>query len=287
VSETWAVTAALLTSASAAVAAALQSRSATDAREPRVGPTGGLLRFARRQLSRPLWWCALLVQMAGFAFHATALNAGALTLVQPLMASAVVLALPLNHFLDKTAVTAGELAWAGLFAVGLAGFLLTAAPGAPLPDADSRSGAGVAAAVGVILIVVCIVVARRSRPVRAAALLGAAASTAFAAEAALLQVAARTALANPSALSTSTSVYGLVLAGVAGVSLTQLAYRAGPMSAALPAILTVNPLFSVVYGVAVQHEAFRHSAGALIFEIVCFSLLCTAAIALSRNGAGR
>lgn len=277
-----AIVAALATSASAAVAATLQSQSAARGREPGHRPTGGLVRFARRQLSGWLWWCALAVQILGFALHALALSAGSLSLVQPLMASAVVLALPLNHWVSRTRISGRELLWAGVLAVGLTGFLLTATPAGVSESAQSALGAWYAGGAGLLLVALCILLASTSPPGRAAALLGAAAASAFVVEAAMLKL-VTSGLSRPLALLSQGAVYGLVLAGISGVALTQLAYRAGPISTALPAIVTVNPLLSVVYGVLVQREPFRHSPMAVVLEVLCFALLCSGAVALTRG----
>jgi len=282
-SQGLAVGASLGAATCAALAAALQSRSAGGAAGETADPVGGLARFARAQLGRRLWWFALLVQVTGFVLHALALNIGALTLVQPLMASAVVLAIPLNHYLRRTAVTTRELGWAVLIAAGLSAFLVSSSADRSTEVTGQGAGGSVAALLAVVLIAGCVAAARRGGRVWAAALLGIAAATAFTAEAALLQVSVTTAVAAPARLLTSTSTYGLVLAGLAGVALTQLAYRAGPMSAALPAIVTVNPLLSVGYGVLVRHDTFRHTPLAIAVEIVSLVLLTAGAFALTRH----
>lgn len=285
--HTVALLTALGASVCAAAAAALQSRSAHDAREPVTGPTEGLLRFAASQLTRRLWWGSLLVQACGFILHGAALHAGALSMVQPLMASAVVLALPLNHYLNGVAVSGRELLWGAVLATGLTGFLLTSAAGRPAARPDTGHGAALAITVGLVLITGCFLAARGAKPRPAAALLGAGAAIAFTAEAAFLQTATGIALTEPSHLLTSGTSYGMVVAGVVGVGLTQLAYRAGPMSAALPTIITVNPLLSIVLGLAIQHESFRHTPTAIIGEILNFAVLCLGAIALSAQSGWR
>jgi drug/metabolite transporter (DMT)-like permease len=278
-----AIAAALGAAASGALAAALQARCARQAREPLLGPTEGLLRFARTQLARGLWWVAFAIQAAGLAFHAGALSQGALSLVQPLLAATVVLALPLNHWLNGTSVTFRELLWAALLAVGLTAFLLDSAPSQPSGRLPSHQAAGVAAAAGLAAIAGCVVVARRSGPALAAACLGAASGIAFSGEAACLQVATTVVGSGPLALLSSPACYAVLAAGFAGVALTQLAYRAGPMSAALPAIITLNPLVSIVVGVAVLHETVRHTPGAVLIEIGSFAVLCFAVTKLTRH----
>ena len=67
-----------------------------------------------------------------------------------------------------------------------------------------------------------------------------------------------------------------------GLFLTQLAFRAGPLTASLPAISTVDPLLSVTIGVVVYDEHLRRGplGGALLAALLL--LLVTAVVGLGR-----
>src|SRR6202035_2276957 len=77
-------------------------------------------------LRRPLWWGGTAAAVAGYVFQALALANGSLLLVQPILGSALLFALPLSARLAHRHVTRGEWAWAVLLAVGLAVFVLLA-----------------------------------------------------------------------------------------------------------------------------------------------------------------
>lgn len=269
--------------ACAALAATLQHRTASRSgtATPPSTPTGQLGAFVRHQLRQRLWWIAQGVQASALALHATALQFGPLTLVQPVLATVVVLALPLNHRLNRSRITRAEMLWAGVVAVSLASFLLVAAPSlATGPTSPHRL---VVAAIAVTAAVaICVLVAQKGSPRVAALALGSASGLAFSMEALLLQVTTTALLHAPLAALANPSTYGLLVAGVAGVALTQLAYRAGPISAALPAIITVNPLGSVVLGVLVNGEQIRTSPLALVIQVASFAGLALAVAALSR-----
>jgi hypothetical protein len=70
--------------------------------------------------------------------------------------------------------------------------------------------------------------------------------------------------------------------GAIGIVLSQLAYRAGPLSVSLPALNRVNALTSVVIGTAVFDEGFRTGIGASAIETVGLVIMIAAVIALSR-----
>jgi hypothetical protein len=269
--------------ACAALAATLQHKTATRSgmATPTATPTGKLAAFVRHQLGQRLWWIAQSVQAGALLLHATALQFGPLTLVQPMLASVVVMALPLNHHLNRSRITLAEMLWAGLVAASLASFLLVAAPSHGTEAAPGHrlviAGIVVAAAVAC-----CVLVAQKASSRIAALALGSASGLSFSMEALLLQATTKTLLSHPLAVLTDPISYGLVVAGAAGVTLTQLAYRAGPISAALPAVITINPIGSVVLGVLVNREQMRTSPLALLIEVASFAGLALAVAALSR-----
>ena len=53
---------------------------------------------------------------------------------------------------------------------------------------------------------------------------------------------------------TSWQLYTVVVVGAIGLFLSQLAFQAGPLTASLPAMATVDPLLSIVVGVLVYDE---------------------------------
>ena len=71
-------------------------------------------------LRRPLWWAGTAAAVAGYAFQALALIKGSLILVQPLLVSALLFALPMSARLAGRRVTRGEWLWAGVLTTGLA-----------------------------------------------------------------------------------------------------------------------------------------------------------------------
>ncbi len=107
---------------------------------------------------------------------------------------------------------------------------------------------------------VCVRLARRRTSTAAAALLGAGAGIAFAGAAALIKTATNLLAQGVVALVFGWQLYALIVVGATGMLLSQLAYRSGPVSASLPAMNSVNPLASVLIGVAVFDEHFQTGA---------------------------
>ncbi|HTW10814.1 MAG TPA: DMT family transporter [Acidimicrobiales bacterium] len=264
-----------------AMAAALQHRSAGLVSDGAALGTAQLSGFLLRTLRDPLWVLGGVAGVAGFALHALALRDGPLTLVQPLLVSGVVFALPLRHLLEHRAPRRNEIWLAALLAVGLVLFLTIATPAggtAQLPDAGPTVVSGILIGLGVVG---SFVAGRRATGSRAALLLGTGAALAFAAVAGLLKETMGVLSRGPAALATAWPVYALILAGVIGLVLNQLAYQAGPLSSSLPAVATVDPLVSLVIGVAVFDERFRSGPGALVGEALGLALVVAASIGLT------
>ncbi len=91
---------ALVAAVAFALAATLWQRASMDAGvEP--GDTSGLVRL----LTNGVWLLGLAAQGVGVALQAAALDRGRVAIIQPLLVSSVVWALPLGYFLTHQIVT--------------------------------------------------------------------------------------------------------------------------------------------------------------------------------------
>jgi hypothetical protein len=253
------------------------------------GPVAGPDRAAlvSATLRHPLWIAGSLASLAGFGLHALALRDGPLTLVQPLLVTGVIFALPLRQVLEHRRPRGAEVGWAAALALGLAGFITIATPAAGAGQAADPRPAVICLAVIALGIPGCCAAGRRAAGDLAAAALGTAAGLAFAATAALLKETVSVASRGAGALLASWPGYAMLAAGAAGLLLSQLAYRAGPLRASLPAITTVNPIVSLVIGVTVFDEGFRTGAPYLAGELLGLALIAAAGVGLTRTGPGR
>jgi drug/metabolite transporter (DMT)-like permease len=272
-----------------AVATTLKHRSAGHAPDAQDFKPGQLARFIRATLTHRLWLAGIAADTGGLALQVSALYLGALAVVQPLLVSGLLFALLLSHLAAHTRISRQELASGLLLTLSLAAFLLISGA----PSASSRhdiQGAdhGPAITAGILavaLAVILVVLARRLPHGPSAALLGTVVGICYAATAALLKSCTNIAGRGPSILFTSWQLYVLLAIGGAGLLLNQLAFQAGPLTASLPAITTVDPVLSVAIGVWIYDERLRHSAIGVLGEVICLGVLCFATINLSRISA--
>lgn len=267
-----------------AVSSSLKHISAGQVPDAQTLGARSLGRFVRATLAHPLWLGGIGADVVGLGLQVTALHLGALGVVQPLLISGLLFALLLRSRTGQP-VRRREIGWAGLVAVALVGFLLLAgtANQVTAPEAADRGPAVAAAVAGFVLAGVCVLLGRRQRQGgRSAALLGIAVGAIYAATAALLKALTTIALRGPIPLLTSWQLYAVLILGAGGLLLNQVAFQAGPLSASLPAIASVDPLLSIVIGVVVYDERIRHGLPAGIGLGVLLLILGGAVIALAR-----
>lgn len=277
--------AALLAACLFALSVALQHRSVGLVVGPPADGPGGLARFISGTLRQPMWVLGGVAEVGGVAFHGLALREGPLTLVQPLLISSVVFALVLRQILEHRRPRGSEVGWACVLGAGLVLFLVISTPA----NAVAQPADGVPTIVvgGVVAVGMAglLIGSRLSTGDRRAAMLGTAAGLSYAASAGLLKETVDSFDRGFMAVASDWPLYALLAMGTIGLLLTQLAYRAGPLSASLPAIMTVDVTLSVVIGVAVFDERFRNGAFDVLGEVVSLLFVMAGAVVLSRSGA--
>jgi drug/metabolite transporter (DMT)-like permease len=233
----------------------------------------------------PLWWAGMIAAIAGYAFQAVALAHGSLMLVQPLLVSSLLFALPLSARLSRQRITWSEWGWAILLTAALTVFVLVGQPGEghyrpPVPAWT------LALVITVPLMAVCIVAARRVVGHARAMLLAVAVAVMLGMIAVLTKICThRFAVGGWHALLNVPALYLLVALAVALTVLQQSAFHAGALQASVPIMLVGEPIVAVLLGAVVfgEHLQVRGSAGAALALAVIAML--AASVALGRDQA--
>lgn len=267
---------ALLAALCFALSTVAQHRAAADAPAATGLGVGLLWRLGHS----PLWLLGVLSGAAAAALQALALSFGALVVVQPLLVTGMLFAIPASVVLDRRRVDLRQWGWAVLVVVGVAVFLLSAHParGRDLADPAPLVWALLASAAGLgIAVALGLTVARRHR----AALLGFASGIAFGVTGALLKQVVGQLAAAPRQLLSSWPPYALLLGGLAGVVLAQVAYQAGALSASQPALTIAEPLVAVLIGWFAFGEQLATGPAARLGQLLGFALLSGSVLRLA------
>ncbi|WP_067824079.1 DMT family transporter [Nocardia inohanensis] len=271
-----AIVCALIAALLFAVAAVAQQRAAASVAEDR-SLIGALVRD-------PRWWAGMVGDAGGYGMQVAALALGAVLLVQPILVSALVFALPLAARLNGRRITGREFAMAVALTAALACFVVIGDPTegnstAPLRDWLVPLGLLLGLVAGFVAI------ALRSAPGPRALLLGAAGGALFGLAAALTSYVTDLFEHGLGEVLGSWQTWALVASGVLGLYLQQLAYQAGPLAASFPAVTVAEPLAAAFLGRTVLDERLRAHGFGLVVTGLAVVVMCVTAVGLSRSQA--
>ncbi|OBG67403.1 hypothetical protein A9X03_05835 [Mycobacterium sp. E1715] len=234
---------------------------------------------------RPLWWAGLVAAVAGYVFQAVALAHGSLLLVQPLLVSSLLFALPLGARLCDQRISAVQWGWATLLTGALAAFVLVGQP----REGDSRPAVPawtLTLLVTVPLLVVCVMAAGRAIGRARAMLLAVAVAVLLGMIAVLTKICThRFAVGGWHGLLTVPAPYILVGLAVAVTVVQNSAFHAGALQASVPIMLVGEPVVAVLLGVAVLGEHLTVGGSTALALLVAVSAMAASAVALSRSQA--
>ena len=234
-------------------------------------------------IRRPLWWAGTGAAVAGFAFQAVALAYGSLLLVQPILVSALLFALPLSARLANRRVTRAEWLWALLLTAALAVFVVLAKTSA----GDYEASVPLTAIVAVVCIVAvsaCVFVAIRNPGWRRAVLLAVAVGVLFGVVAMLTKLVVHMLTHDGvRAVLTTPAPYLLVVIGIIAVLLQQSAFHAGSLQTSVPTMLVLEPLIAVVLGAVVLGEHMTVNGFKAVAITVALVAMAAATVALGRE----
>ena len=260
-----AVLVALCSAVCYATAAALQRRETARAAMSGAADGGapasiGGLAFFRALARRPWWWGGVAAMATGAAIHVVALGLGSVTLVQPIGVTALIIALPLDAWLERRRILRLEWVGAAVLVLGLVGVFLLA-PHHTRPTIPVGADALVAA-VSVLALVAVIVVATTRAPLVARAVARAAASGICAGGVSgLVRVLFRMVQTGSPPLIVALVLGAALILPVAAILLLQTAYRDGGLDAGMATQITVDQVTAAAIGIVVIGERF--TAGGL------------------------
>lgn len=257
-----------------AIGNVLQQRGAL-----RTTSSGESSRFLLQLFRHPVWLVGGALQIAGFAAQIVALGAGSLLVVQAIVVTNFVIALPFGVWLTDQHVGRRQILGA-LVTVG--GLLLFLGAGRPSGGTNQVADAAWVACLGVFLVilVVCDVVARRVGPAPSAAVLGAASGVAFGMQAGLVKALAHVG-GGVGGVVTSWLLYALVVVGIAGFVYQQRGLKVGVLAPTMAAANVTQLVASVALGLALFAETLGRGQSGLVFAVPGLVLMVAGILALS------
>lgn len=276
-----AVVLALLSALAYAGASVLQQRAAREVPEELALRPGLLGRLIRR----PMWLAGTASDWAGFGLQAAALGLGSILVVQPLLSSGLLFALPLSAAWAGRRLSGSDWTAAGALTIALVVFLLV---GEPSAGEDFASGfAWVVAGVTLGAVIIgCSVAAMRARGTRRAILLALATAVLYSLTAVLTKSAVARLSDGLGAFVTSWEPYVGAATALVGLVLNQSAFQAGELEASLPILTVVEPLIASVLGVLMLNEELQaHGVAQWTAVVLAVVVMIAGVIVLARSAA--
>jgi drug/metabolite transporter (DMT)-like permease len=240
------------------------------------------LRLVQALVTDRTWLAGILSAGLSYGFQAVALAFGPLVLVQPLVVSELLFAVPVSVRLRGLRLRGRD--WAAVAAVvaGLAIGIVAADPRRGHPIEPFAGWLPALVGVGVLSLL-CLAVTRFvSGPPMASAFALAGACTMGLQSA--LYAATITLLKDRGwALFASWEPYALIVASLVGAFLIQNAFQSGPLAASTPVIDATLPLVAIALGVGLFGEHVRTSALGLAGALVGVALVLTGIVALDTS----
>lgn len=233
-------------------------------------------------IRQPVWLVSQGFGLAVFILTGLALYFGQLAVVQPVLVVELIFVLALRQFRLREAIPSKSWYAASLICIGLAAFLAVASAHgqARVPGALAWVIALSACSAGTVMLVLA---GRRGSPAWRAGCLGAAAGVVWSVDASFVEQTTNTlALHGWLGMLTHWSLYALAITGILGISLTQAAFRVGPLSASQPTMLIVDPLVSITLGVQLFGERLHHTSADVTGLALALVVICVGVVFMSR-----
>jgi len=259
-----------------ALAATLQQKGALNLPSISLASPASLLRL----LGQTMWLLGTLALLTGYVFQAAALDRGRLAIIQPLLVTTVVFALPLGYFLTRQHVGRREVGGAVVILAGLAMFTYFGDPAGGKENAPGSEWA-IAIAVIVVLSGLLLMLGDRGGASMKAAVYGTVAGMLFGLSAALTKPTLEYLHDGIGVLLSHWEGYALAVAGVLGFVLQQVSLGTGRLAPSVATVSVANPVVGILLGVILLDERLSRPAWHVVLAVVGLGVALAGAVVIS------
>ncbi|HTI76403.1 MAG TPA: DMT family transporter [Mycobacterium sp.] len=263
-----------------AIGDVIHQRSAHEVTDEPVSHTDLFLRLLRDRQ----WWLGSIVAGVGFGLQAAALGFGSVLLVQALLVTSLLFALPINAWLTHRTVSRWDWTWAALLAAAVAVIVVVGNPTAGHSRASLETWTAVIAVLGPAM-VLCVIGARIWSGPISAVLLAVVSGALWGLFAVLTKGVVDRLDDGLWVLLRTPELYVWVLVAIAGTAWQQSSFRAGSLTASLPTMTVTEPVVGSVLGVVVLGETLRPGDAGWLTLIAAVAVMIVATVALARGEA--
>lgn len=259
-----------------ALAATLQQKGALNLPKVSLAEPSSLLKL----LGQTMWLIGTGAMLVGYVVQAVALDNGQLSIVQPLLVTTVVFALPLGYYLTNQHVGRREIGGAFVIIIGLALFTIFGDPADGNENAPDAQWLLVIVLAAIVTGTLLVLANRRGKSMKAA-MYGAAAGVLFGLAASLAKPTLDYLKGGVEEMLSHWQPYVLAFAGILGFVLQQISLGTGRLAPSVATVSTVNPFVSILIGTFLLDERLSRPAWHVVVAVVGLALALGGAVVIS------
>ena len=241
--------------------------------------------FFTKLIRRKVWVAGIVADIGGFAVQAWALAVGSLLLVQPLLVSTLLFALPLAAFTERRRLTGAEWLWAIVLMVSLVLFAVFGEPTAGITTPKFSSW--FAPLIFLVIVVGACVFGGSRMPhgTNRSLVLAVAAGLMLGFSAPFTKTGIDAFGESFLAGLSSWEFWAMAVTATFGTLWQQSSYQAGDVQTSLPTVTVLKPMVAMALGLSIYQEQLHISKFGDFIVVVSLAMMCIATFALGRLSA--
>ncbi len=233
------------------------------------------------KLVEETWWLiGTIALFVGYIVQAAALDRGRLAVIQPLLVTTVVFALPLGYFLTRQHVGRREVLGAIVILFGLGLFTYFGDPAGGKENAPGSEWAIVIVVLSALSAAIIVFGGRGGLSLKAAAY-GTVAGIMFGLSAALTKPTLDYLHESVGTMLSHWESYALAIAGVLGFVLQQVSLGTGRLAPSVATVSVANPVVGIAIGTLLLDERLSRPAWHVVVAVIGLGLALFGAVAIS------
>jgi drug/metabolite transporter (DMT)-like permease len=271
-----AATLALIAAFLFALAAALQQKGALNLPTISLADPKSFVRL----LGEKVWLFGTLALFTGYLFQAGALDRGRLSVIQPLLVTTVVFALPLGYFLTKQHVGRREVIGAVVIIIGLGLFVYFGDPAGGNENASNSQWAITIALLSVLSVLLLVFGSGGGLSMKAA-VYGTVSGLMFGLSSALTKPTLNFLHESVGTMLSHWESYALAIAGILGFVLQQVSLGTGRLAPSVATVSVANPLVGILIGILLLDERLSRPAWHVAVAVIGLAIALVGAVVIS------
>jgi drug/metabolite transporter (DMT)-like permease len=259
-----------------ALAATLQQKGALNLPTISLADPKSLVRL----VGQTMWLIGTVALVVGYLFQAAALDRGRLSVIQPLLVTTVIFALPLGYFLTKQHVGRREVIGALVIIVGLGLFVYFGDPAGGNENASNSQWAVTIILLGALSVVLLTFGSRGGLSMKAA-VYGTVAGILFGLSSALTKPTLDYLHQSVGTMLSHWECYALAVAGVLGFVLQQVSLGTGRLAPSVATVSVANPVVGILIGILLLDETLKRPGWHVALAVIGLGLALAGAVVIS------